>query len=141
MPNILNRNFEVTYLNQVWVGDIAEIKTRKGKLYLAPYIDLLLQRVVGFATAPHMRSELTDPALQRTLWSRKPSKGLMAHSDQGSQFISDSYRKLLKTWGLKQSKSRRGNCWDNAINESFFKTFKIEAIYQHSQLIEMLEMK
>jgi len=141
MPNILNRNFEVTYPNQVWAGDITEIKTQQGKLYLAAYIDLYSRRVVGFATAPHMRSELTELALQRALWSRKPPKGLMVHTDQGSQFISDSYRKLLKVWGLKQSMSQRGNCWDNAVIESFFKTFKIETIYQHSQMIEMLEMK
>ena len=141
MPNTLNRNFEVSYPNQVWVGDITEIKTRQGKLYLAAYIDLYSRQVVGFATAPHMRSELVELALQRALWSRKPPNGLMVHTDQGSQFVSDSYRKLLKAWGLKQSMSRRGNCWDNAIIESFFKTFKIETIYQHSQLIEMLEMK
>ncbi len=141
MPNVLNRNFEVSYPNQAWVGDITEIKTRQGKLYLAAFIDLYSRRVVGFATAPHMRSELTELALQRALWSRKPPKGLMVHTDQGSQFVSDNYRKLLKAWGLKQSMSRRGNCWDNAVIESFFKTFKVETIYQHSQLIEMLEMK
>lgn len=88
-----------------------------------------------------MRSELTELALQRALWSRKPPKGLVVHTDQGSQFISNDYRKLLKAWGLKQSMSRRGNCWDNAVIESFFKTFKVETIYQHSRLIEMLEMK
>ena len=141
MPNILNRHFEVSYPNQVWVGDITEIKTRQGKLYLAAYIDLYSRRVVGFATAPHMRSELTELALQRALWSRKPPKGLMVHTDQGSQFVSNVYRKLLKAWSLKQSMSRRGNCWDNAVIESFFKTFKVETIYQQSQLIEMLEMK
>ncbi|MBL1260429.1 MAG: IS3 family transposase [Thiotrichaceae bacterium] len=141
MPNILNRHFEVSYPNQVWVGDITEIKTRQGKLYLAVYVDLYSRRVVGFATAPHMRSELTELALQRALWSRKPPRGLMVHTDQGSQFISNDYRKLLAAWGLKQSMSRRGNCWDNAVIESFFKTLKVETIYQHSRLIEMLEMK
>jgi putative transposase len=141
MPNILNRNFAVSYPDQVWVGDITEIKTRQGKLYLAAYIDLYSRRAVGFATAPHMLSELTELALQRALWSRKPPKGLLVHTDQGSQFVSDAYRKLLKTWDLKQSMSRRGNCWDNAVIESFFKTFKVETIYQHSKFIEMLEMK
>ena len=141
MPNILNRHFEVSYPNQIWVGDITEIKTRQGKLYLAAYVDLYSRRVVGFATAPHMRSELTELALQRALWSRKPPKGLMVHTDQGSQFISNDYRKLLKAWSIKQSMSRRGNCWDNAVIESFFKTFKVETIYQHSRLMEMLEMK
>jgi len=141
MPNMLNRHFNVSYPNQVWVGDITEIKTQQGKLYLATYIDLYSRRVVGFATAPHMRSELTELALQRALWGRKPPKGLMVHTDQGSQFTSDGYRKLLEAWDLKQSMSRRGNCWDNAVIESFFKTFKVETIYQHSQLIGILEMK
>ncbi|MBL1275637.1 MAG: IS3 family transposase [Ectothiorhodospiraceae bacterium] len=131
----------MSYPNQVWVGDITEIKTRQGKLYLAAYVDLYSRKVVGFATAPHMRSELTELALQRALWGRKPPKRLMVHTDQGSQFISNNYRKILRAWHLKQSMSRRGNCWDNAVIESFFKTFKVETIYQHSRLIEMLEMK
>jgi len=105
MPNLVNRHFDVSYPNQVWVGDITEIKTRQGKLYLAAYIDLYSRRVVGFATTPHMRSDLTELALQRALWSRKPPKGLMVHTDQGCQFISNDYRKLLKAWGLKQSMS------------------------------------
>jgi len=141
MPNILDRNFEVSYPNQAWVGDITEIKTRQGKLYLAAYIDLYSRRVVGFATASHMRSELTELALQRALWSRKPPKGLLVHTDQGAQFISDNYRALLKAWSVKQSMSRRANCWDNAVIESFFKSFKTETIYQHTQLLEMLKMK
>lgn len=141
MPNYLDRNFVVCYPNQVWVGDITEIKTRQGKLYLAAYIDLYSRRVVGYAIASHMRSELTELALQRALWSRKPPKGIMVHTDQGSQFISDDYRSLLKAWGLNQSMSRRGNCWDNAVIESFFKTFKTETIYQHDKLINKLEMK
>jgi len=105
MPNILKRHFDVSYPNQVWVGDMTEIKTCQGKLYLAAYIDLYSRRIIGFATAPHMRSELTELALQRALWSRKPSKGLIVQTDQGSQFIRDDYRKLLKAWDLKQSMS------------------------------------
>ncbi len=82
MPNVLNRNFKVSYPNQVWVGGITEIKTQQGKLYLAAYIDLYSRRVVGSATAAHMRFELTEIALLRALWSRKPStKGLMMHAD------------------------------------------------------------
>ena len=141
MPNYLDRNFVVSYPNQAWVGDITEIKTRQGKLYLAAYIDLYSRRVVGYAIDSHMRSELTELALQRALWSRKPPKGLMVHTDQGRQFISDDYRALLKAWGLNQSMSRRGNCWDNAVIESFFKTFKTETIYQHDKMINKLEMK
>ena len=88
-----------------------------------------------------MRSELVETALKRALWNRKPPKGLMVHTDQGSQFISNSYRRLLKHWSIKQSMSRRGNCWDNAVIESFFKTLKIETIYQHPKLISVKEMK
>ena len=139
--NLLDRNFVVSYPNQAWVGDITEIKTRQGKLYLAAYMDLYSRRIVGFAIASHMRSELTELALQRAIWSRKPPKGLMVHTDQGSQFVSDDYRTLLKSWDIKQSMSRRGNCWDNSVIESFFKTFKTETIYQHDKLINELEMK
>ncbi len=140
-PNHLDRNFVVSYPNQAWVGDITEIKTAQGKLYLAAYVDLYSRRVVGFAVASHMRSELTELALQRAIWSRKPPKGLMVHTDQGSQFISDNYRALLKAWDIEQSMSRRGNCWDNAVIESFFKTFKAETIYQHDKLMDRLNMK
>ncbi|MCF6345305.1 MAG: IS3 family transposase [Thiomicrorhabdus sp.] len=140
-PNLLNREFEVSYPNQVWVGDITEIKTTQGKLYLACYIDLYSRKVVGWSLENNMRSELTETALKRALWSRNPPKGLMVHTDQGSQFISNDYRTLLNSWGLKQSMSRRGNCWDNAVIESFFKTLKTEVIYQLKRLIEADHMK
>lgn len=138
-PNLLNRNFEVSYPNQVWVGDITEIKTAQGKGYLAAFTDLFSRKVVGWAFAHHMRSELIEEALKRALWSRKPPKGLMIHTDQGSQFISNDFRKLLKSWHLKQSMSRRGNCWDNAVIESFFKTLKIEKIYQLPKQLKLKE--
>lgn len=91
----LERHFTVSYPNQVWVGDITEIKTCYGKLYLAAYIDLYSRKVVGWSLDKHMRSELVETALKRGLWNRKPSKGLMVHTDQGSQFISNNYRILL----------------------------------------------
>jgi len=131
--NALERRFTVSYPNQVWVGDITEIKTLNGKLYLAAYIDLYSRKVVGWSIDKHMRSELVETALKRGLWSRKPPKGLMVHTDQGSQFISDDYRILLKSWHIKQSMSRRGNCWDNAVIESFFKTLKTDVVYQLSK--------
>lgn len=139
--NELDRQFSVSYPNQVWVGDITEIKTSKGKLYLAVYIDLYSRKVVGWAIDTHMRSELVETALKRALWSRKPPKGLMVHTDQGSQFISNDYRILLRSWHIKQSMSRRGNCWDNAVIESFFKTLKTEVIYQLKKRIEPGEMR
>ncbi len=125
-PNKLDRNFIVSYPNQAWVADITYIKTSMGWMYLAAYIDLYSRKVVGWAIDTHMRSELVETALKRALWNRKPPKGLMVHTDQGSQFISNSYRRLLKHWSIKQSMSRRGNCWDNAVIESFFKTLKTE---------------
>jgi len=140
-PNALDRHFEVSYPNQVWVGDITEIKTAKGKLYLAAYIDLYSRKVVGWAIDTHMRSELVETALKRALWSRKPPKGLMVHTDQGSQFISNNYRILLSSWHIQQSMSRRGNCWDNAVIESFFKTLKTEVVYQLQKQIAPEEMR
>jgi len=139
-PNELSRNFTVSYPNQVWVGDITEIKTESGKLYLAAYIDLYSRKVVGWSIEPHMRSELVEIALKRALWSRKPPKGLMVHTDQGSQFVSHNYRSLLRSWHIKQSMSRRGNCWDNAVIESFFKTLKTEVTYQLPKRIEANRM-
>ena len=137
--NELDRHFTVSYPNQAWVGDITEIKTSTGKLYLAAYIDLYSRKVVGWAIDKHMRSELVELALKRALWSRKPPKGLMVHTDQGSQFISHNYRILLACWKLKQSMSRRGNCWDTVI-ESFFKTLKTEIIYQLPKQVDMNNM-
>lgn len=137
--NLLNRHFDVSHLNQVWVGDITEIKTSQGKGYLATYIDLFSRTVVGWAFDKHMRSELVETALKRALWNRKPPKGLMVHTDQGRQFISDNYLTLLKSWSLKPSMSRRGNCWDNAVIESFFKTLKTERIYQLPKLLTRQE--
>lgn len=139
--NRLKRQFNVRYMNQAWVGDITQIKTQQGWVYLATYIDLYSRRVVGWAVDTHMRSELVETALKRALWNRKPPKGLIVHTDQGSQFISHAYRKLLKHWSIKQSMSRRGNCWDNAVIESFFKSLKTEEVYQLTKLISQQEMK
>lgn len=139
--NLLNRQFEVSYPDQVWVGDITEIRTEQGKGYLAAFIDLYSRKVIGWAFANHMRSEMVEEALKRALWNRKPPKGLMIHTDQGSQFISNNFRKLLKIWGLKQSMSRRGNCWDNAVIESFFKTLKTEKIYQLPKRLKLKAMR
>ena len=140
-PNRLNRQFDVRYMNQAWVGDITQIQTRQGWQYLAVFIDLYSRKVVGWHMDKHMRSELVETALKRALWSRRPPKGLIVHTDQGSQFISKRYRKLLSHWGLKQSMSRRGNCWDNAVVESFFKTLKAETVYQLGKQIKASPMR
>jgi len=139
-PNKLQRQFNVSYINQVWVSDITYIKTAMGWMYLAVFIDLYSRRVVGWALGTRMKSELIETALKRALLSRNPPKGLIVHSDQGSQYISKSYRKLLKAWHLKPSMSRRGNCWDNAVAESFFKTLKVEMVYRQPRLTTMNEM-
>ncbi|GKT11846.1 MAG: hypothetical protein ISEC1_P0819 [Thiomicrorhabdus sp.] len=128
-------------MNQVWVGDIAQIKIRQGWSYLATYIDLYSRKVVGWTIETYMRSELVEMALKRALWNRKPPKGLVVHTDQDSQFISRAYRKLLKHWSIKQSMRRRGNCWDNAVIESFFKLLKTEGIYQLTKLISQQQIK
>ena len=101
--NLLNRHFDVSHPNQVWVGDITEVKTSQGKGYLAAYIDLFSRNVVGWAFDKHMRSDLVEIALKRALWKRKPPKGLIVHTDQERQFISDNYLTLLKSWCLKQA--------------------------------------
>ena len=139
--NLVQRQFDVCYPNQVWVSDITYIKTLSGWMYLAVFIDLYSRKVIGWALDPQMKAELIETALKRALWDRKPPKGLIVHSDQGSQYVSKSYRKLLKAWGLKASMSRRGNCWDNAVAESFFKTLKVEKIYRQPKLVNETGMR
>ena len=122
--NELNSQFKAIGPNQKWVSDITYIKTKTGWMFLVVFIDLYSLRIVGWAADTHMRAELVTRALLMAIWNRKPSKGLIVHSDQGSQYISDAYLLLLKTWGIKPSMSRRGNCWDNAVAESFFASLK-----------------
>jgi transposase InsO family protein len=134
-PNLLNRRFEVSHPNHVWASDITYIMSAEGWQFLCVFIDLYSRQIVGWAMDKYMRSELVETALKRALWARKPPKGLMVHTDQGSQFVSHSYRGLLKAWGIRQSMSRRGNCWDNAVTESFFKTLKVECVYQQEKCL------
>jgi transposase InsO family protein len=128
--NELKREFKVRGPNQKWVADITYIRTLEGWQFLAVFIDLYSRRVVGWAMDKRMNAELVKTALLRALWSRKPKRGLIIHTDQGSQFVSKTYRKVLKHWGIKPSMSRRGNCWDNAVVESFFATLKKERVYR-----------
>jgi transposase InsO family protein len=128
--NALKREFNVKGPNQKWVADISYIRTLEGWQYLAVFIDLYSRRVVGWAMDKHMKAQLVKTALLRALWSRKPTRGLIIHTDQGSQFVSKAYRNVLKHWGIKPSMSRRGNCWDNAVVESFFATLKKERVYR-----------
>lgn len=131
-PNQLDRQFNVHQPNQVYVGDITYIHTQEGWLYLAVVIDLYSRQVVGWSMADHMRTKLVNDALLMAIWQRKPAKGLLWHSDRGSQYASDSHRALLKQHGIRQSMSRKGNCWDNAVSESFFHTLKTELIHHQT---------
>ncbi|MFV8751175.1 IS3 family transposase [Nannocystaceae bacterium ST9] len=130
-PNLLERQFDVEAPDRVWVSDITYVWTVAGWLYLAVVIDLFSRRVVGWATADHMRADLVLEALSAALGSRAPSdEGLMFHSDQGSQFSAKRVRDALGSAGITCSMSRRGNCWDNAVAEAFFATLKREYVYR-----------
>lgn len=130
VANLLDRGFDVTAPNRVWATDITYIRTWEGWLYLAVVVDLYSRRVVGWALADHLRTDLVLRALHMALGLRQPGKGLLHHSDRGSQYASDTYRELLEQRGISCSMSRRGDCWDNAVVESFFGTLKTELIYR-----------
>lgn len=128
--NVLARDFTTTEPDRAWVADMTYIWTTEGWLYLAVIIDLFSRRVVGWSMADHMRTELVLTALEAALGQRVPSQtGLVFHSDRGSQYASSDYRDALFKADITCSMSRRANCWDNAVAESFFGTLKIELIY------------
>ena len=130
--NTLDRRFEPGEPDRVWVADITSIATGEGWLYLAAVLDLGSRKVVGWATADHLRSELIERALRNALEHRRPSGPLLHHSDRGVQYACDDYRELLVAHGLEASMSRVGNCWDNAAMESFFGTLKQELVHRQS---------
>ena len=124
--NVLNRAFDVATPNTVWAGDITYLATREGWVYLAVLIDLWSRRVVGYAMSEELTRGVVLEALRQALIRRPTRSALTHHSDQGSQYASDDYRALLGAEGIVCSMSRRGNCWDNAVVESFFGTLKTE---------------
>lgn len=128
--NLLNRRFNPSAPNRVWVADITYLRTRSGWLYLAAVLDLYSRKLVGWAMAPHMRTELVCSALRMAISQRNPKPGLMVHSDRGSQYASGDYQALLQCHGLVGSMSRRGNCWDNAVMERFFLNLKMERVWR-----------
>jgi transposase InsO family protein len=128
--NLLERNFNVEKANQVYVGDITYIKTSEGWLYLATIIDLFSRKVIGYKMSNRMTKDLVITALQTALKNRGYPKGVIVHSDRGSQYASHEYKRILKAYGCIGSMSRKGDCWDNAVAESFFATLKKEYIYQ-----------
>jgi putative transposase len=127
--NLLERQFEPAAPNRAWVADITYIATRAGWLYLAAVEDLYSRRVVGWAMGERIDSRLVVDALAMAVERRCPGAGLVAHSDRGSQYASDHYRRLLANRGITCSMSRRGNCWDNAPMESFFASLKKELVH------------
>jgi transposase InsO family protein len=129
-PNILAREFEAVAPNQKWAGDITYIWTAEGWLYLAVIIDLFSRKVIGWSMMPRMTADLVNSALRMAIANRLPFQSPLMHSDRGSQYASGSYQKILRTFGITCSMSRKGNCWDNAVSESFFATLKKESVYQ-----------
>lgn len=128
-PNQLNRECTVQDPNTIYVGDITYLPTGEGWLYLAVVLDLCSRAVVGWSMADHMRAELVNQALAMAICQRQPTAGLIMHTDRGSQYSAGSYQQLLTQHGIEPSMSRKGNCWDNAVAESFFHTLKTELIY------------
>lgn len=128
-PNLLNRDFDPPAPDTAWVTDITYLRTAEGFLFLAAIIDCYSRLVVGWAVADHMRTDLCLAALDDAVGRRRPGRGLIHHSDQGCQYTSGDYRDRLHELEMRQSMSRVGNCWDNAVAESFFSTLKMELVY------------
>jgi transposase InsO family protein len=125
-PNLLERKFDAVAPNEAWVGDVTYIPTAEGWLFLAVLIDLFSRRVVGWATSDTNDRALALSALDRAIRSRRPPAGLVHHTDRGSPYASEDYRAVLASRGFVASMSRTGDCWDNAVAESFFATLKAE---------------
>lgn len=127
-PNILNRNFSVSAPDKVYISDITYLWTKEGWLYLAATIDLYSRGVVGLAMDRTIAGELTRSSLTQAILRRSPAKGLICHSDRGSQYAACDYKAILAEHGFIGSMSRKGDCYDNAVAESFFHTLKVECI-------------
>lgn len=131
-PNVLNQDFTAERPDEKWGADISYIWTAEGWLYLAIVVDLFSRRIVGWATSDRMKKDLALTALKRALATRQPKAGVTHHSDRGSQYCSDAYRKLLANHMVVASMSGKGNCYDNAMVETVFKTIKSELIWRVS---------
>lgn len=126
--NVLDRRFDVEARNKVWTADISYVWTYEGWLYLAVVMDLYSRQIVGWAMKDRMKKQLVIDALAMAYWQRKPPKGLLHHSDRGSQYACYDYQKQLNSYGMQASMSRKGNCWDNAPTERFFRSLKSERL-------------
>lgn len=129
MPDLVQRRFSAVRPNQVWTSDITYVWTREGWAYLAVVLDLCSRMIVGWELSARLTASLVTSALERALASRNPSEGLILHSDRGSQYASNELMALSKEHDIRLSMSRTGNCYDNAVTESFFHTFKTEHVY------------
>jgi transposase InsO family protein len=127
--NLLDQTFLATRPNEIWLADISYIPTDEGWLYLAVVLDLFTRKVVGWAMRDHLRQELAIAALTMAIQRQRPGRGLIHHSDRGSQYAAGDYRAVLKASGVVPSMSRKGNCWDNAPMESWFHTLKTELVH------------
>lgn len=130
-PNLLNRDFTADQANQKWAGDITYIWTSEGWLYLAVILDLYSRRIIGRAVSNRMKRDLAIRALDMAVTLRQPAKGCIHHTDRGSQYCSHDYQKRSKKQGFMVSMSGKGNCYDNAAVETFFKTLKAELIWRN----------
>jgi len=128
-PNTLNRQFAVTTPNRVWAGDITYVWTAEGWLYLAVVLDLYSRRVIAWGMGSRLTQALATEALTMALAHRRPTEHVLHHTDRGSQYAATAYREMLASHGLTASMSRRANCWDNAVVESFFHTLKTELVH------------
>jgi putative transposase len=132
--NVLDRDFTATAPNQKWVADFTFVWTHEGWLYVAVVVDLFSRRVVGWAMQSSMTAQLVTDALLMAVWRRGPTASVLHHSDQGSQYTSEQFQRLLADQGITCSMSRSGNVWDNAVMESFFSTLKIERCHRKQYL-------
>ena len=130
-PDLVERRFTADQPDRVWTADITYIPTWSGWLYLAVVLDVWSRRVVGWAMADHLRTELVIDALDMAIWNRRPNPGLVHHSDQGCQYTSLAFGRRLREAGLVASMGSVGDCFDNAVTESFFATLECELLHRH----------
>lgn len=128
-PNLLNQSFKTDKKNKIWVGDITYVPTKKGVLYLAVFLDLYSRKVSGWSMGRKMKDTLVMDAFMQAFGREHPEEGLVVHTDQGSQFTSSNFQALLRSHGAVSSVSRKGNPYDNALMESFYRTIKRELIH------------
>ena len=128
-PNVLARAFQAQRPNEKWVADVTYIPTRQGWLFLAVVLDLYSRKVVGWSMADRLNTDLAQQALRHAMAQRLPGEGLLVHSDQGKEYYANAYQQILEAHGCISSMSRKGNCYDNAVAESFFHSLKVEQVH------------